>query len=171
MDMGSIAAALGGLKTAGEIAKALLQLKSDVERQGKVIELQSVILAAQTSAIAAQSDQYSMLEEVRALKEEVARVKAWETTKERYELAEVAPQILVYVLKPNSQPPEPPHWICTKCYEDQKRSIIQVKSKGSSTIWYICFECKSEFHITTPGGGTPQVVRRGPRGPHSWMAG
>lgn len=171
MDMGSIAAALGGLRAAGDIAKALLELRSDVERQSKVIELQSVILAAQTSAIAAQSDQYSMLEEVRALEEEIARVKAWEKTKERYELTAVAPQIFVWSLKPDSQPPEPSHWACTKCYEDQKRSIIQVKNQGSSTTWYICFECKSEFHINTPGGGTPRVIRRGPGSPQSWMAG
>src|SRR5947209_1842747 len=86
VDMGSIAAALGGLKTAGEIAKALLQLHSETERQAKVIELQSVILAAQSSAISAQSDQFTMLEEVRALKEEIAKVKAWETQKQRYKL-------------------------------------------------------------------------------------
>jgi hypothetical protein len=167
VDMGSIAAALGGLKTAGEIAKALLQLKSDAERQAKVIELQSVILAAQSSAISAQSDQFAMLEEVRALKEEVARVKAWDKTKERYILAEVAPQTYVYVLKPESQPPEPSHWICTKCYEDRKRSIIQVKAKGSGTTWYICFECKSEFHIASPGGGRPLSAYR-PSGGGSW---
>ena len=53
IDMGSIAAALGGLKTAGELAKAIIQIKSEVDRNAKVIELQSVILAAQSSAIAA----------------------------------------------------------------------------------------------------------------------
>lgn len=74
MDIGSIAAALASLKTAGEITKALFQLKSDTERQTKVIELQSVILAAQSSAISAQSDPFAMLDEVRKLKEEIAKV-------------------------------------------------------------------------------------------------
>src|SRR6266849_4625470 len=99
VDMGSIAAALGGLRTAGEIAKALLQLKSDAERQAKVIELQSVILAAQSSAIAAQSDQFSMLEEVRKLKEDIAKVKAWESQKQRYKLVSPFTGVMVYALQ------------------------------------------------------------------------
>src|ERR1051325_8646338 len=99
VDMSSISAALGGLKAAGDIAKALLQMKSDAERQGKVIELQSVILAAQSSAIAAQSDQYAMLEEMRQLREEIAKVRAWETEKLRYSLVVPYPGITVYALQ------------------------------------------------------------------------
>ncbi len=64
--MGSIQAAIGSLKAAGDIAKGFMQLKTTAEIQSKVIELQSVNLAAQSSALAAQSDQFSLLEEYAA---------------------------------------------------------------------------------------------------------
>ena len=81
--MGSIAAAIGGLKTAAEIAKGFLDLKEVAAVQGKVIELQGVILAAQSSALAAQSDQMTLLEDIRALKEKMAKLEAWEAGRRR----------------------------------------------------------------------------------------
>jgi rubrerythrin len=146
VDMGSIAAALGGLKTAGEIAKALLQLKSDAERQAKVIELQSVILAAQSSAIAAQSDQFAMLEEVRALEKEIARVKAWEAQKRRYKLHAPWGGAAVYALKKSMSDGEPAHWICTHCYEDGRRSILQFGYRKEGGPAYLCPSCEAAVH-------------------------
>lgn len=144
VDMGSIAAALGGLKTAGEIAKALLQLKSDAERQAKVIELQSVILGAQSSAISAQSDQFAMLEQVRALKEEIGRMKVWETEKQRYQLVTPSDGSTVYALKKAVSNGEPPHYICASCYQEGKRSILQnFQPKGGGTV-FACPVCKSQ---------------------------
>jgi hypothetical protein len=41
-DMGSIAAAIGGLKTAADITKGFLDLKEAAAVQGRVIELQRI---------------------------------------------------------------------------------------------------------------------------------
>ena len=143
-DMALIQGAISGLKIAGDIAKGFLQLKTMADVQGKVIELQSAILSAQTSAIAAQSDQFAMLEQVGALKQEIARMKAWETTKQRYELHSPYAGTFVYALKEGMGASEPAHWICAKCYEDGKRSILQVQTKGSGTDHHRCFVCNAE---------------------------
>ena len=158
MDMGSIAAAVGGLKSAGDIAKALLQMKSDAERQAKVIELQSVILAAQSSAIAAQSDQFSMLEEVRKLKEEIAKVKAWEAQKQRYQLATPYTGAAVYALTKAMSNGEPPHYICASCYEDGKRSILQIARDKEGWTAFACPICKSQARTGYRGAAQPQYA-------------
>jgi hypothetical protein len=145
MDMGSIAAALGGLKSAGDIAKAFLELKSDAERQAKVIELQSVILAAQTSAIAAQSDQFSMLEQIRALKEEVAKAKAWEEESKRYELRKLPSGALIRSLKKEGAKGEPPHSICTTCHDQGKKTILQEQNGYDGGAMFICPVCKTNL--------------------------
>jgi hypothetical protein len=146
MDMGSISAALGGLKTAGEIAKALFELKSDAERQAKIIELQSVILAAQSSAIAAKSEQYSMLEEVRAAKEELAKAKSWDTEKLRYQLVSPNAGSMVYAVKRSMANGEPPHYLCANCFKQGKTSpvndTVPPGSKDRWHAWY-CPNCKS----------------------------
>ena len=65
VDVMSIQGAIMSLKTAGEMAKGLLQLHSMTKDQDKVIDLQSAILAAQSSALAAQSEHSSMIQQVR----------------------------------------------------------------------------------------------------------
>lgn len=127
MDMSLIQGTITGLKTASNIAKSFLELKSISDVQGKVIDLQSAILSAQSSALAANSDQAAMAEQIRALKEEMARVKAWETEKQRYKLVALWTGSLAYALKESMKKSEPPHYICTKCYEDGRMSILNQK--------------------------------------------
>ena len=145
-DMALIQGAISGLNTAASIAKGFLQLHTIAEVQGKVIELQTAILAAQSSAFAAQSQQAAMAEEIRALKEEVARVKAWEAQKQRYKLQSPWQGATVYALKESMSNGEPAHWICTHCYEDGRRSILQYGYKKEAGSAYRCASCNSTVY-------------------------
>ena len=156
MDMAMIQGTISGLKVAGDIAKGLLELKSISDVQGKVIELQSAILSAQSSALAANADQAAMVDEVRQLKEEVARVKAWEAQKQRYQLEAIwESAALVYALKKSMSGTEPPHWICTKCYEDGVRMILQPRKGKDGFGVLACPTCKSELHSRYRDTGQP----------------
>lgn len=147
MDMSLIQGTISGLKAAGDIAKGLLELKSISDVQGKVIELQSAILAAQSSALSANADQAAMVDEIRQLKEEIARVKAWEAQKQRYKLTSLwEGAVVVYALKESMSESEPPHWICTKCYEDGMRMILQPRKNSAAMTVLSCPHCKSEIH-------------------------
>ena len=143
MDLTLIQGTISGLKLAGDIAKGFLELKSLTDVQGKVIELQSAILSAQGSALAANADQAAMVQEVRNLKEDIARIKAWEEQKQRYKLASPWQGCVVYALKQQCSGTEPPHWICTKCYEDGRKSILN-PIKGDGWYRFCCPVCKSE---------------------------
>jgi hypothetical protein len=152
VDVSSIAAAIGSLKTAAEIAKGFLDLKETAAVQGKVIELQGVILAAQSAALAGQSEQFSLLEKVRELETEMAKVKAWETQKQRYDLVSIGTRagLFAYALKPECRGAEPPHYICANCYEDGRKSILQFHQQYGKLDTFICSSCKTE--ISSPGG-------------------
>jgi hypothetical protein len=146
MDITLIQGAISSLKVAGDIAKSLLELKSVSEIQGKVVELQSAILSAQSSALSANAAQSAMVEEIRALKEEVARVKAWESQKQRYTLQSLWDgAAFVYVLKESAKGSEPPHRICAHCYEDGKRSILQQGSENRFAHLF-CPKCGTQLH-------------------------
>lgn len=147
-----IQSTITGLKTASDIAKSLLELKSISDVQSKVIDLQSAILSAQSSALAANSDQAVMAEQIRTLKEEMVRVKAWETEKQHYTL--VAPWTggLAYALKESMKKSEPPHYICTRCYEDGRKSILNQKKDLGGWTLYLCPICKSEIPTYYRGG-------------------
>jgi hypothetical protein len=144
-DMVLIQGAIAGLKTAADIAIGLGKLHTMTEVQAKAIELQQIILSAQSSALSAQSEQFSFLEQIRALKEEVASVKAWETEKQRYKLSSPWEGAVTYTLKESMANGEPAHWICTSCYENGRKSILN-PVKGKDT-WYllICPVCNSQI--------------------------
>lgn len=129
VDMAAIGAAATALNTAINIAKAAVGLRDAEMIRAKVLEMQGEISSALASAIAAQTDQFAMLQRVQELEKEVARLKSWETEKERYELKKYAPGVFFYTLKESEARSEPIHSLCAKCYEDEKKSIVHVTGK------------------------------------------
>jgi hypothetical protein len=128
-DMTLIQGAVTSLKTAFDITKGMMKLKSDAEIQLQVIELQDTILSAQSNALAAQAEQYTMIQRVRDLEERIARMNTWDEEKKRYKLVKLwdSSTCLVYALKESCKGGEEPHRICTKCYDDGRRTILQPK--------------------------------------------
>lgn len=164
VDMPTIQGAVMSMKAAGDIAKALFQLQTSAEIKGQVIDLQNAILSAQQSAFAAQSEQSSMIEQIRDLKEEIARMKAWEKEKQRYKL--INPPwgggSVVYALKESCKGTEAPHWICTKCYDDGRRTILQPKKDHKKDlpayVVLVCSTCKGELNTGMRGIGAPEYA-------------
>jgi hypothetical protein len=145
MDMTLITGTVSGLKAASDIAKSFLDIKKLSDINGKVVELQSVILSAQSSAIEANSAQFAMIEDIRALKEEITRMKEWDREKQRYVLVSPWDGFFAYATKKDSAGVEPPHWICTKCYEKGMKSILDQRRRNALGFWYcVCPVCNSQ---------------------------
>src|SRR6185437_11648582 len=112
-------AGIGAFKSMLDMAKALKDINDATIRNGAVIELQEKILAAREAQSAA-------LERISELEKQVADFETWNADKQKYELKKVASTgALAYMLKPEARGGEPPHWVCTHCYENRKRSILQ----------------------------------------------
>lgn len=121
--------------------------------RAKIIEMQGEISSALANAIAAQTDQMAMLQRVSDLEKEVANLKAWNAEKENYELQAIARGAVAYMLKPDARGSEPPHWLCTHCYENGKREMLQPAAQASSVWVYRCQGCDSK--ISVPSRVTP----------------
>lgn len=159
VDMHMIQGTIASLKFAGDVAKSLLELKTLGDVQGKVIELQSAILSAQGSALSANAEQSAMVEEIRKLKEEIASVKAWQSEKQRYKLTnQWDGGGVAYALKETMANGEPPHVICTKCYEDGRKSILNPSRNVRGFLDYVCPICSSQIPTGYRGGATPEYA-------------
>ena len=159
-DITSITAAVASLKTAFGIAKDLLELKTSTGVQERVIELQRVILAAQQEAMTSLAAQAELLSRITELEHEIASLRAWGTEKRRYELKEVSPEAFAYCLKPDASTFEPPHWLCVRCYQDGRKSILQNigRTDDRDNSIYRCDSCKAEF--LTHWSTTPERISR-----------
>jgi len=160
MDIASIAALVGALKTAGDLTKTVMDLRDAQAIQSKVIELQGVILTAQSSALSAQQDQFAMLEKVRALEQQIAQHEQWSADAEQYELKQVDSGAFAYMKKPSANDSAPAHWLCVNCFDHKKRSILQYKDRTidkRSSVW-ACPVCKSQvvtYYARKPGDPYP----------------
>ncbi|MDB6157768.1 MAG: hypothetical protein JWO04_1474 [Gammaproteobacteria bacterium] len=163
MDMGSISAAVSSLKVAGDIARGLISLKTMTEVQSKAIELNQQILDAQHQIFAANAAQTTLVERIRELESQVSRMKDWDAQKQRYKLAAPFPGCMVYaLLKPMSEG-QPPHYLCTSCFQKGEPSILQGREgRHSKDGWayamYCCpnSNCRSEAKTGSVSVVAPQ---------------
>ncbi len=148
-DMGAISGLAASLTAAADITKGIVGLRDTTIVQDKVIELQGVILSAQSSALTAQSEQFSLLERLRTLEEKVINFEEWDAEKQKYELKQVYSGAFAYVLKPEASGGEPPHWLCTTCYENNRKSVLQAQGLTSDRSFekYGCPTCRSTIRV------------------------
>jgi hypothetical protein len=147
--VGEVAAGMTALKSAFDLAKGIAEIGDAARRNAQAIELQRQILTAQESALAANSAQTALLENIRSLKEEVARLEAWDAEKEKYKLEQVYSGAFARVLKEDAGGSEPPHWLCTNCFEHNRKSILQEKGRDQDPSYKLfgCPACKAVIRV------------------------
>lgn len=147
VDMAMIQSTLSSLKTAGDITKAILELNSLTKINERIIELQAVLIAANNSALSAKMEHSEMIDRERALKKEMADFKAWKRDKKRYELCQPRGVFgLVYGVKEVMRIAEAPHYLCTHCADNGKKSIMQPDGKRQESC-LVCPNCNLNIHV------------------------
>jgi len=165
VDMAAIAGFAASVRTAVEITKAMKDLHDANLLQTKTFELTREIMAAQSYAMEAVAAQSALLERVRELEEKIAKLETWDAEKKRYELKPLKEGVLVYALKAGMENGEHPHYICTNCYEDGQKSILQKEHHDvGRVVMHVCHRCDSEYfefgHRHEPPRGRPSGRRR-----------
>lgn len=157
VDLSAIAAATTSLKSAFDIARGIAELKTAVDIQGQVFELQRVILAAQRETFAANEAQSTLLKQVDSLEKEITRLEAWDAEKQRYQLTEIGPSVFAYSLKPDARGSDPDHKVCAACYEEGRRGVLQQESRPLRKIALVCPNGHNDIF---PNGNDPNTPPR-----------
>lgn len=148
---------LESAKSASVIARELVGLVGDRNVSAKMSEINTKILEAQSFALSAQADQFTLSKKIYCLEEELKRIRGFEKQKERYEFQNVGDVAFVYSYKSAPDTSEPAHWLCSLCWDQNRKSVLQFytpdigRSRGRD-IWK-CHVCNSEFRV--PGGTCP----------------
>jgi len=156
LDLGTISAAVNSLHTASKIAQGLMSLKTLAEVQSVAIDLNQKIIAAQGDIFAAQAAQSALIQRVSGLEEEITKMRNWEEQKQRYKLAEPwGNGGFVYGVEESRKGSEPAHWICTKCFDDGRRSILQPRPDKGLWLHMTCPSCNSSIPTNMRGITSP----------------
>lgn len=70
-------------------------------------------------------------------------MKDWEGEKNRYALVTIWEGAVAYALKESMSMGEPPHWLCTNCYQDGKKAILNESVNAKNFHGVTCPVCKS----------------------------
>ena len=149
---------LTSLKDVIDIAQSILESKSRTEIQDKVTKLQSALMKAQNSAVAATTAQLELQEKVRTLEEQRRAANEWGDQESRYSL--VCPwegTAQVYALKRSASEGENPHFLCSNCFHN-KRKVILNPIKKDGWILMACPSCRATIHTGYRGIGPPQYA-------------
>lgn len=134
MDIGSMAAALASMKTATDIATALLGLKTDAAVQSKAAELTGALLQVQQQLMTAQMEQMSMLAKIRDLEAENSRLTKQNDLRNSYQLHQF-PDTGSFAYKSRNGT-EPDHYLCSTCFDAGDKVVLQPCAYG-----YQCHKC------------------------------
>jgi hypothetical protein len=160
MDLSAIQAAISSLKLATTVAKSILETKTMVEVQDKVIEIQSALLEAQNSAISATTAQFELSEKVRTLESELNAATTWSGETEKYAL--VSPFRNggpVFALKASAANGEAPHLLCPNCFSSRRKSFLApVRESKDGWIALSCSACKFSIGTGFRGIGDPSYA-------------
>ena len=140
-----------GIKKVIDLAKIIKDIAISTELKAKSIELYDAIISLQNSIFSMQTEYHALLQEKNALETQIMKIKNWEKEKAKYELVKIGPGVHVFSFKKDNASSKPPHYICPKCYYEEKQSILvalHIRSNGSS---YRCPKCKNEFYTNTEG--------------------
>jgi hypothetical protein len=143
-----IIAAIGGLKTAYDIAKGLNATATAVQINDVKLTLQEHIMAAREALSVAQEAEAASARRIADLEKEIMRLKDWSTEKERYELVNVWQGAFAYMPKPGMRGSEPAHWLCTNCFDHGRKSFMQNKG-GVDGAQFGCDACKASFRVAS----------------------
>jgi len=150
VDISAFASALTSFKTAKDIAESMIGLRDAQAFQAKLLEFQSKLIDANNAVFAAHDERAALLERIRKLEEEMTRLKAWDAEKQRYQLTEIGPGVVAFVLKEGISQGEPPHQICANCCANGKKSYLQRHLSGPSLDRLKCNTCAEAIDINRP---------------------
>ena len=152
---------LATLQSAYGLAKDIADLEETHAVKMQIGELLTQILSAQESAIRSQERETALTRQVHDLEDRIREMETWSRQKERYQLTKLPPGILVYEIKEAARGDEPPHYVCAKCFEQQKRSFLNSDEPNLGTTKLHCPSCGWEDRI---GHWQEPQIHFGPRG-------
>ena len=150
--LSALLAAIPSLAKAGaDIANA----SDEAKRNAQLIEFQQAIIGLQTNIGLIQGENAALVKRNRELENQLAELQAWGTEKNRYFLVAPWRGSVVYALRESESNSEIPHLICTNCYQNGKKSILNMKQSRERLTYFGCPVCKAE--VQTEFNGTVKV--------------
>ena len=147
IEIASISAALQGVKVLKELIFASTELNKKTEISMAVADVMEKLADAQSSIISSNNELLTLQAKYADLEKQLAEIENWKNEANRYHLHEIGPQVFTYKLKESHADREPIHYLCTNCYSNRKKSILNLVTSSSDAISYSCPSCPTKYFV------------------------
>jgi hypothetical protein len=133
----------------------------DLIKKGSTIEAQEKIMELREGAIELQEQNIELRQKVRELERQLSAIGDWEAEKNRYLL--VAPwrgPAQVYALRESQSQGQRPHFLCTNCFHNSKRVVINPAKSKEGWVSLVCPTCKSSVDTGYRGIGEAEYAEK-----------
>ena len=132
----------------------------DLLKKGSTLEAQEQIMSLREGALELQEENQELKNEVRELKDRLKSIESWEQEKKRFLLVNPwGGPGQTYALREESSNGEPPHLICTSCYQSGKKSILN-PTKKTGDVLMACPVCKATVDTGYAGIGPAKYAEK-----------
>src|SRR5262245_61564345 len=146
--VGEIAGALTALRSASEVVKILMDTRDAALVNAQAGELYRHIVHAHISTVAAEVSEAALVQRIKMHEKQLAGTKEWEAVKGRYRLGDMGTGAFVYVHAPEPDGKEPTHWLCARCFDERKRSVLQYNNRTADRgRVYVCPTCRGAIVV------------------------
>jgi len=131
---------------------------TDLLKKGSTLEAQEQIMALREGALELQEENHELKLKIRELEEKQRTLDNWSSEKLKYSL--VTPwggSAQVYALNKSGNENETPHFLCTNCFQQTKKIILNPSSKAG-WVYMNCPSCNSSVQTSSRRVGTPQYA-------------
>lgn len=158
-DIASISAAWASMKAASELAKALFDSKVDAAAKDQILEMRGLIASSLDAVITAKEELQAARDAEREARDKLVHYENWLDEKARYQLTAPSGHPAVYALKESQRNSEPPHYLCTNCYESAKKSILHGGISAHGYFTWNCPGCKTAYPTRARGDVTAEYAQ------------
>ena len=131
-------AALAAYNHASNIVKSIFELTTENAVIEKLNMLNKELFAIHSSNLDLQQELSAAKTEIHHLKKEIICFETWENQKSRYKLYSPWANAIVYAITEANSNGEPPHWLCTQCFDNRKRSFLNARRNKSGCEEFFC---------------------------------
>lgn len=152
IDLGSVAGAFSTLNSARQMFSAAVGIRDEANRiaalNGASAELSKAyeqILELRVAIATANAEHQTLLTEKRDLEEKIRELERARYDFARYRLHELSVGVFVYAVGASENGIEPAHYLCARCRNSNKKSILN-RVETQSQIFHECPEvdCKAQ---------------------------
>lgn len=158
MAIAELSTIVTGIKGTIDIAKGLKSAYDAHTITQAQTEILEKLFSLQIDALSLQEKHSALVNEKEELAKKLMEFEQWEKTESQYQLEEVHFGVFVYSPKESERSTEPKHWLCTNCWEERKKSILQCDYKHSEGAGYTCPRCKTQIQMRFPHPPSDPIV-------------